>query len=94
VGILPSYILISNTLPVEKKNNFKHHIQIIQNKISKMLYFFGQAKHNLTLKAKKSLYYATIHFHLIFWHSYLELHDRVKFKITVCKAKDGSAYSL
>ena len=46
--------------------NFKHHIQTIQNKISKMLYFYRQAKHNLTWKAKKSLYYATIHSHLIF----------------------------
>jgi len=46
--------------------NFKHHIQIIQNKISKMLYFYRQAKHVLTWNAKKSLYYATIHSHLIF----------------------------
>jgi hypothetical protein len=46
--------------------NFKFHIQAIVNKISKMLYFYRQAKHVLTWKARKSLYYATIHSHLIF----------------------------
>jgi hypothetical protein len=46
--------------------NFKFHIQTIVNKVSKMLYFYRQAKHVLTWKAKKSLYYATIHSHLIF----------------------------
>ena len=46
--------------------NFKFHIQTIVKKISKMLYFYRQAKHVLTWNAKKSLYYATIHSHLIF----------------------------
>ena len=46
--------------------NFKFHIQTIVNKISKMLYFYRQAKHILTWNAKRSLYYATIHSHLIF----------------------------
>jgi hypothetical protein len=46
--------------------NFKYHIKTIVNKISRMLYFYRQAKHVLTWKAKKSLYYATIHSHLIF----------------------------
>ena len=46
--------------------NFKYHIQTIVNKISKMLYFYRQSKNVLTWSAKKSLYYATIHSHLIF----------------------------
>jgi len=46
--------------------NFKYHIQTIVAKISKMLYFYRQSKHILTQKAKKSLYYSSIHSHLIF----------------------------
>jgi hypothetical protein len=46
--------------------NFKYHIQTMVNKISKMLYFYRQAKNVLTWKAKKTLYYATIHSNLIF----------------------------
>ncbi|MFN9979891.1 MAG: RNA-directed DNA polymerase, partial [bacterium] len=46
--------------------NFKYHISTITNKLSKMLYFFRQAKHVLTPKAKTSLYYASIHSHLIY----------------------------
>ncbi len=46
--------------------NFKYHISTITNKLSKILYFFRQAKHVLTPKAKTSLYYASIHSHLIY----------------------------
>jgi hypothetical protein len=46
--------------------NFKHHISIIVNKLSKMMYFFKQAKHILTQKAKTMLYYSSIHSHLIY----------------------------
>ena len=46
--------------------NFKFHIQTIVKKISKMLYSYRQTKQVLTWNAKKSLYYATIHSHLIF----------------------------
>jgi hypothetical protein len=46
--------------------NFKHHISIIVNKLSRMLYFFKQTKHILTQKAKAMLYYSSIHSHLIY----------------------------
>jgi hypothetical protein len=46
--------------------NFKYHINTIVNKISKMLYFYRQAKNVLTLKAKRYLYFSSIHSHLIF----------------------------
>jgi hypothetical protein len=47
--------------------NFKYHISAIVNKISKMLYFYRQAKNVLTSKAKRFLYFSIyIHSHLIF----------------------------
>jgi hypothetical protein len=46
--------------------NFKYHISTIVNKISKMLYFYRQAKNVLTFKAKRYLYFSSIHSHLIF----------------------------
>jgi hypothetical protein len=46
--------------------NFKHHILTITNKLSQMLYFFRQTKHVLTVKAKNSLYYSSIHSQLIY----------------------------
>jgi hypothetical protein len=46
--------------------NFKYHITTIVNKISKMLYFYRQAKNVLTPKAKRFLYFSSIHSHLIF----------------------------
>ena len=46
--------------------NFKHHIQILNNKLSRMLYFYRQAKNILTKRAMYSLYYSSIHSNLIF----------------------------
>jgi hypothetical protein len=46
--------------------NFKYHISTVVNKISKMLYFYRQAKNVLTAKAKRFLYFSSIHSHLIF----------------------------
>jgi len=46
--------------------NFKFHISTIVNKISRMLYFYRQAKNVLTLRAKRFLYFSSIHSHLIF----------------------------
>jgi hypothetical protein len=46
--------------------NFKYHISTVVNKISKMLYFYRQAKNVLTARAKRFLYFSSIHSHLIF----------------------------
>ncbi len=46
--------------------NFKYHISTIVNKISKVLYFYRQAKNVLTFKAKRFLYFSSIHSNLIF----------------------------
>jgi hypothetical protein len=47
--------------------NFKYHIStVVVNKILKMLYFYRQAKNVLTTRAKRFLYFSSIHSHLIF----------------------------
>jgi hypothetical protein len=46
--------------------SFKYHINCISSKISKAMYFLRSAKHLLSEKSLKSLYYAIVHCHLIY----------------------------
>lgn len=46
--------------------NFKYHIENISRKLSTALYFLRTAKHTLSFKALKSLYYSIFHSHLIY----------------------------
>ena len=46
--------------------NFKHHIDLTCNKISKSLYCINKSKNFLTSKALKSLYFALIHPHFLY----------------------------
>jgi exonuclease III len=50
----------------DPKLNFKFHIEKIKSKISKSLFALRQVKHVLSTKALLSLYFATIHTHLIY----------------------------
>jgi len=67
-------ITVNSTVPAirylgvyfDPQLNFKYHIKIISNKISRMLYFYRQVKNILTEKAKRFLYFSSIHSHLIF----------------------------
>ncbi len=67
-------ITVNSTVPAirylgvyfDPQLNFKYHIKTISNKISRMLYFYRQVKNILTEKAKKCLYFTSIHSHLIF----------------------------
>jgi hypothetical protein len=46
--------------------NFKHHIQLLANKLSRTLYFLRSVKNILTFNALKSVYYSLFHSHLIY----------------------------
>jgi hypothetical protein len=46
--------------------NFKHHIQLLINKLSRTLYFLLSVKNILTFNAFKSIYYSLFHSHLIY----------------------------
>jgi hypothetical protein len=46
--------------------NFKHHIQLLTNKLSRALYFLRTSKHILTFNALKLVYYSLFHSHLIY----------------------------
>ena len=46
--------------------NFKTHIQLVKSKISKALFVLRQVKNILSKKALTSIYFATIHCHLIY----------------------------
>ena len=46
--------------------SFKYHIDQLIHKISKAIFSIRRAKHILTDKALKSLYYSTIHSHIIY----------------------------
>ena len=46
--------------------NFKHHVQLLLNKLSRALYFLRSTKNILTSKALKSIYYSLFHSHLIY----------------------------
>ena len=46
--------------------NFKYHLNSINSKISKSLYFLRAVKKTLTPAALKSIYYSTIHAHFIY----------------------------
>jgi Reverse transcriptase (RNA-dependent DNA polymerase) len=51
---------------LDPKLNFKLHISNIANKISRSLYVIQSAKHVLTPKALKCLYYSLVHSHLVY----------------------------
>jgi Reverse transcriptase (RNA-dependent DNA polymerase)/Endonuclease/Exonuclease/phosphatase family len=51
---------------MDENLNFKHHIQYISKKLSSALYFIRSAKHFLTQKSLKALYYSLFHCHIIY----------------------------
>jgi hypothetical protein len=46
--------------------NFKFHINFIMKKLSRALFFMRTAKNNLTVSARKSLYYSLFHSNIIY----------------------------
>ena len=46
--------------------NFNYHVKVLSSKLSKALYILRSSKNFLTLKARKSVYYALFHSNLIY----------------------------
>jgi hypothetical protein len=51
---------------IDPSLSFKYHINTINTKVSKALYFLRSAKNILSEQSLKSLYYAIVHCHLIY----------------------------
>ena len=53
-------------IQIDPKLNFKYHLSLLNSKLSKALYFLRQAKHFLSVKGLKAIYYSLFHSHLVY----------------------------